>query len=92
MEYVYPTKFTGNAKHKSTLFSVSIGGSQILSTESQFRYQLETATAADTRKKAQERLDAVERIKRDIKSAVREIARNVAPANTQLFDTYFEEG
>lgn len=91
IEYVYPTRFTGNAKHKSTLFSVSVNGSGILSAENEYRYRAESASGAEERKRNFARLDAIERLKRDIKSAVREIAQNVAPANTQLFDTYFEE-
>lgn len=41
------------------------------------------------RSTAEAKLAKLDTLKRDITAAVRDIVRNITPANTQLFDVYF---
>ena len=81
VEFYYPTEMQSAAKHKSNLFSVKIMNSK-----------LDEATAEAARmegKLTETRRILVDQIKNDIANAVRHLANTIAPANTQLFDTFF---
>ena len=78
IEFVYPVDYKTNAKHKTNVFNVELSGTSIDT-------EMQKAEALDDQKKK----DALWRIKFDIQSAIREIAKNVSPANTQLFDVKF---
>jgi hypothetical protein len=70
---------------------------EILSTGIGSMEESEQAVADDQDASEEDRADAVEALrkldmlKRDITAAVREIVRNITPANTQLFDVYFRD-
>ena len=78
IEFIHPVDFRSNAKHKSNLFNVELSGTGI---------ETEYAKADEAGRK--ETCEKLKKIKFDIVSAIKEIAKNVSPANTQLFDVKF---
>lgn len=92
IEFIHPVSYKNTANHKSNLFSVALSGTNIQS-ELDWANQIlgdqlsnpQMISTAETKKQK------LEMIKFDIKSAIREIAKNVAPANTQLFDVQFSD-
>lgn len=92
IEFIHPVSYKTNANHKSNLFSIALSGTGIQSELDSANQTLtgqisnsQTTSVAETKKQK------LEIIKFDIKSAIREIAKNVAPANTQLFDVQFSD-
>ena len=73
VEYIYPGTFKSNSKHKSTLFSVEINNSGLDENDAD-------STAVKKLK---------DNIKKTISNAIRELADNICPANTQLFKVYY---
>ena len=65
-----------DAKHKSSVFSVRVRNTN-LSPASEIGNNLNATVK--------------EKLRKDITNSVREFARNVCPANTTLFDVYFED-
>lgn len=86
IEFVYPVDYKVNAKHKSNLFNVELSGTSIATEMQKVKNEIEASGETAERQKT---LDALEQIKFDIQSAIKEIAKNVTPANTQLFDVKF---
>lgn len=86
IEYYYPSVFSSKSKHKSTLFSVRIDNCDIDSEIEKFETGGELHETAQYPDRV---VGLLKKIKSDIKAGVREIVKNVAPANTQLFDVYF---
>jgi len=92
IEYLYPNDYSSDAKHKSNVFSIEILSTGIGQMEDE-----QSAIAGDPdadekdRETAEDRLQKLQVLKRDITAAVRDIVRNVTPANTQLFDVYFND-
>lgn len=84
IEFVYPVDYKTNAKHKSNLFNVELSGTWIETELERARQGAEQNIARDSEKKQK-----LEQIKFDIESAIKEIAKNVSPANTQLFKITF---
>jgi gas vesicle protein len=80
IEFLQKIKSSKKTKHKSNMFSVNIKNSGIENICK--AYSNSTSTNAD---------DIRNSIKKDIKNAVTKIFENVCPANTQLFQVYFEE-
>lgn len=82
VEYFIPNKFSVEAKHKSNLFSIKLEktGLDDLSMEQ---------NKLDDPNKEKLRKAYAERIKRDIANGVKSLVDSIAPANTQLFKTYF---
>lgn len=70
-------------KHKPTVFSVRLSNTHITELEQ----KNETDPEAVYRAKKQ----LAEALKKDIANTIRDIAKNVAPANTQLFEVYFND-
>ena len=90
IEYMYPTDHMQAARHKSNVFSVEILATGISDAEKKAEAALGSASSEE-RQEAALRLEKLGRLKRDIEAAVKEIARNVTPANTQLFGVYFND-
>ena len=76
VEIYQPQQMTAASRHKSNLFSVRI-----------FNTNLDDAFAAN---KGTEYQYVAENVKKDIMNGVRALAESIAPANTQLFTTYFQ--
>ena len=70
-------KFRANVKHKSNMFSININNTRI--------DQLDTGNAESTQK-------LKEKIKSDIRNQVRTLSKKFCPADTCLFDVYFDGG
>lgn len=83
IEYIHPIDYSGNAKHKSNLYSIVISDSKIEDVES----RLESGEIEDPDGRTAQ---ALKMLKFEIMAAVRDIAEDVAPANTQLFDVKFQ--
>lgn len=84
IEFIYPVDYKTNAKHKSNMFNVELSGTQIETELEKANSDVEQDIAESTKKKQK-----LEQIKFDIESAIKEIAKNVSPANTQLFKITF---
>ena len=69
-------------KHKPTAFSVRLNNTHINELE-------QNDTDTEEVHKTKELL--AESLKKDITNTVRDIAKNIAPANTQLFEVYFND-
>lgn len=83
IEYLYPTDYSSSAKHKSNMFSIEILSTGIGSMEERELAVLEDLDATDAdRSAAADALRKLDILKRDITAAVREIVRNITPANT----------
>ncbi len=79
IELLCPTDYTNNAKHKANIFTVNILSTGIEEVEDEI-----------SEKDGTEQLKMkISQLKTDIHSAIKEIARNICPANTQLFNVYF---
>lgn len=72
-------------RHKSTFFSVDVRNLDLTYDEQKIKQQMESdepnVKNADTIRR---------NMKLDITNAVRDIAKNVAPAHTQLFEVFFD--
>lgn len=90
IEFVYPVDYKTSAKHKSNLFTVELSGTGI---ETEYQNVVESlAQQADDSKKVEDLLNKknkLDMLKFDIESAIKEIAKNISPANTQLFKIAF---
>ncbi len=75
VEYFQPNKMASYTKHKSNLFSIKIYDSG-----------LDDSTVNDA--KAVDK-NIAEQVKRDIFNGIRALTESIAPANTQLFKTYY---
>lgn len=82
IEMIYPSDYTADAKHKSNLFSVTILDTGIGELDQRIKDKEIKDDSGNIRR-------AVDRLKMDITNAVFEIAQNVSPANTQLFNVKF---
>lgn len=89
IECIYPTDYSSNAKHKSNVYSIVVGDTAIEQTESNLNTALKSNDAG-MQADAQVALRALQRLKFEITTAIRDIATDVNPANTQLFDIRFE--
>jgi hypothetical protein len=78
------------AKHKSNLFTIELSGTGI---ETEYQNVVESlAQQADDSKKVEDlfnKKSKLDMLKFDIETAIKEIAKNVSPANTQLFKVAF---
>ena len=90
IEFMYPVDYKTVAKHKSNLFTVELSGTGI---ETEYQNIVESiAKQADDENAMTELLEKknkLDMLKFDIESAIKEIAKNVSPANTQLFGITF---
>lgn len=78
VEFYNPQRMSSSSKHKSNLFSIKI-----------FDSALDDAFIANKEDDTYEQIAT--NIKKDISNGVRALAESIAPANTQLFDTYFQQ-
>lgn len=92
IEYLYPNDYSVDAKHKSNVFSIEILSTGIGQMEDEQQAVVDDPDATDAElSSATEKLRKLNILKRDIKAAVQDIVRNATPANTQLFDVYFND-
>ena len=84
IEYIYPIDYKSSARHKSNLYSIVVSDTGI--EQMQNMVDTQNQDNADVQSAA----SALKRLKFEITTAIRDIARDVAPANTQLFDVKFE--
>lgn len=84
IETYYPISFDPYKRHKSTLFSVRLKGTSL--DEANDQYVCDHAPADDV-----DRIVTIRKnLRRDITNTIREIAKNVCPVQTQLFEVMFE--
>lgn len=74
---LYPTDYGSETKHKSNLFQVNVMNTQITETEENLRQMAENGNTD-----AEKAIDKLDVLKFNIRNAVGEIAKNIAPANT----------
>ena len=90
IEFLFPIDYKTKAKHKSNLFTVELSGTGI---ETEYQNVVQSLEEQASDAEAVERLltkkSKLDMLKFDIESAVKEIVKNVTPANTQLFDIAF---
>lgn len=90
IEFIYPIDYKTTAKHKSNLFTVELSGTGI---ETEYQNVVESIAEqtgnTDAVTRLLEKKNKLDMLKFDIESAIKEIARNVSPANTQLFGIKF---
>lgn len=87
IEFISPVQHQDNdGLHKSNVFTVTVKDTGI---QKQQHYLEQNGTFDEHSADVQSKLD---RIKTDIVHAVQDIVKNSAPANTQLFNVYFEDG
>lgn len=79
VEFLYPTAVTKQNKHKSNLFSLKLKDTGL--DDESVEAARQSGVAIDQ--------ELVEKIKCDISNGIRALADTIAPANTQLFKTYF---
>ena len=82
VETFIPNKMNVNAMHKSNLFSIKLQDTG-LDDVSINQTKLQNPSLEATRKKL------AERIKKDIANGIQALVDSIAPANTQLFKTYY---
>lgn len=90
IEFLFPIDYKTKAKHKSNLFTVELSGTGI---ETEYQNVIQSLEEQANDAQAVENLlikkSKLDMLKFDIESAIKEIAKNVTPANTQLFDIAF---
>jgi len=83
IEYMNKVVTKTTNRHKSYFFSVNV---------SDLNLEYDLSAAADAESKGYKNAERVKKyIKHDIKTAIRDIARNVCPVQSQLFDVYFDD-
>lgn len=83
IEYIYPIDYRSNARHKSNVYSIVISDTKIEELESDLADNKTVGPAEDVQ-------NALNALKFEIIAAIRDIAQDVAPANTELFDVKFQ--
>ena len=81
VEFFIPNSFSQQTRHKSNLFSIKIANTGL---DEQAIRENASAYTDDT-------LKIAENIKKDISNGMKYLVDSIAPANTQLFATYFIE-
>lgn len=76
IETFCPTKFKTNSRHKSFFFSVNID---------------DVDTYVDSENDSEQFKTNMEFLRHDITTAIKDIAQNVTPVQTQLFEVYFNQ-
>lgn len=93
IEFVHPVQYNEATKHKSNLFSVQLSGTGI---ETEYEKTKDSINQTLARGEvpplsAYQKKKKLENLKFDIENAIKDIAKNVAPANTQLFNVRFSD-
>ena len=89
IEYLFPIDYANEAKHKSNVFTVNILSTNIGTITDKINEKIENDEFVSPHE--YEVLDRLETLSIDIAHAVRDIARHITPANTQLFDVYLND-
>lgn len=93
VEFIHPIQYTEATKHKSNLFSVALSGTGI---ETEYENTKDTInqilmSGGTPPLSAYQKKKRLENLKFDIENAIKDIAKNVVPANTQLFNVRFSD-
>ena len=88
IEYLYPTDYVNEAKHKSNVFTVNILSTNIGTIATDLNEKIQDNTATPDEYDLMSKLNT---LSLDISHAIRDIVEHITPANTQLFDVYFKE-
>lgn len=93
IEYVNLVQYNEAIKHKSNLFSVELSGTGIQTEYEKVTSDIQSALLGGKTPElsAYQKKKKLENLKFDIENAIKDIAKNVAPANTQLFKVRFND-
>lgn len=84
VETFSPITYNSQTKHKPTMFSVRLNDTGLDEKYDKYEYQRSSA------EEAEKAIAIRKNIRQDITNTIREIAKNVCPAQTQLFDVFFK--